>query len=563
MTSFTIDTGYLLPRTPIDASDVTVPIYDLIPIYKGIVDGDYDFLKGRLVPTTALTISSDSIVPTQSQHRIIPQSGTVDQLSTVAHTGSGPDVLLLQLNSPGDEITLVHGVGGNLWMSDGRDIYLNDTNRMVELVWNNSEVLWSVRAVNYDSVRLSDSTLTFISGDIVSAMTTRLELVPESGTADNLVTIQNPSNYGVLLLVPSGASDVITVKHNVGNIFISSGSDFVINGNTISLLLFWDDVTGKWTNALFSDASPTIDITSQDGSGPITINNVDSLDMAPWLINPVYQPMSIATDPFVLIPDIGQLRSTPRPARRKFGLDFHNGPLTTDLFSLGMVCTTVAAGGVAVSQATTRRLSMASTAVAGQIVSRRSALAQFYWNSGLAYEAVALPTNPFGINDYVGRHIFGFINGTPGFAAGVSTFAAGIYGVWFDFTTNVVGPDTYISPRIVVMQAGAVLDTITTFAGSPGAMKATGTVTPGIQWNNFEAFRFSFYVKLPNTIYGRFEGLQNGLTGAYWEASKVIAGLNSTWTGLPHLTFAAVCHQQFNLANVFSIQYYSMYAEGF
>lgn len=556
MTSFSIDMEYLLPRTPIDASDVTVPIYDLIPIYKGIVDGNYDFIKGRLVSTTPLTISGDAITPTQSQHRLLPQSGTADQLKTVGHSGTGPDILLLQLNTPGDEITFVHGVGGNLWMSDGRDIYLNDVNRMVELVWNNTEVLWSVRTVNYDSIRLADSTLNFISSGIAVVQTTRMELVPEVGLTDDLITIQNPPNYDVLLLVPSGATDIITVKHNVGNIFLSPNEDLILNGNNDGIVLIWNNTTSKWNNAAYNEIPPSVDFTSRDGSGLITIGSISSAEFEFALLNNVTVPMTIPSDIVVNVPSQKQLFAAPRIADRKFAMDYVMGGA---MWSLGMTGATVATGTGFSFGNSGEYLIIAPSGASGNVAYRRSQLGVFQYTARLAFEAVCRPANPINDADYLGRYMIGFLDGIP-----VASSFAGRYGIWFDFITDQVSIPQYVIPRIVVMQNGTVIDTITTFNSSPGAIIGLGGSPSDIQYNSIDMFRFSMYIDVSNTIYARVEAIKDCKIYGYWEASKSISGMSAVWTALsPRLAFGAGVHVMDNGGIGHSMIYSSMHVEGF
>lgn len=67
------------------------------------------------------------------------------------------------------------------------------------------------------------------------------------GATDDLNTIT--AFAGNLLLVTAySASNVVTLKHNVGNIFFSHETDVVLDSTTDYQLLFYDSVNSKWVN---------------------------------------------------------------------------------------------------------------------------------------------------------------------------------------------------------------------------------------------------------------------------------------------------------------------------
>ena len=96
-----------------------------------------DFLREA---ATELTISSDAITLTQLNHKLQPQSGTSDNLSTINGTTAGQSGVLYASDYGTDTITIKHNVGNILcmgaaditlshgcvfWYSDGTKVYIS------------------------------------------------------------------------------------------------------------------------------------------------------------------------------------------------------------------------------------------------------------------------------------------------------------------------------------------------------------------------------------------------------------------------------------------------------
>ena len=69
---------------------------------------------------------------------------------------------------------------------------------------------------------------------------------PQSGTTDDLSTITPLAGTPAILLRAEDAADTITIKHNVGNILISGGTDFVLGGQDDFAIGFYDSALTKW-----------------------------------------------------------------------------------------------------------------------------------------------------------------------------------------------------------------------------------------------------------------------------------------------------------------------------
>jgi len=78
-----------------------------------------------------------------------------------------------------------------------------------------------------------------------TGFSSRVEVESYSGTSDNLVHISGAAHAGQILFLQAESSDTITLKHltteglNLGNIYMPSGSDYVVDPKEI-VLLQWD-----------------------------------------------------------------------------------------------------------------------------------------------------------------------------------------------------------------------------------------------------------------------------------------------------------------------------------
>lgn len=98
----------------------------------------------------------------------------------------------------------------------------------------------------------SFGTLTISSG-VVTATSSRHRIAPESGTADDLVTINSGTQGDKLTLMSNSSANTITVKHGTGNIFLDGSTDKVFNSSRDKLeLVFFGS---EWQQISFSNNS--------------------------------------------------------------------------------------------------------------------------------------------------------------------------------------------------------------------------------------------------------------------------------------------------------------------
>jgi hypothetical protein len=78
-------------------------------------------------------------------------------------------------------------------------------------------------------------------------------LKAESGTADNLATLNGGVNYAHVIL-QAKASHTITVKNSTGNVYLNGATDFILTGDK-TLALFFDGTNWSDTAASGGDMS--------------------------------------------------------------------------------------------------------------------------------------------------------------------------------------------------------------------------------------------------------------------------------------------------------------------
>src|SRR5262245_27058148 len=142
---------------------------------------------------------------------------------------------------------------------------------------------------NTDTVRFLDASQLTLASDAATPTQIFHTLNAESGSADNLATL-NTSGFTqltgggltfrpfVILIAASG--DTITVKHGTGNIELNGAADFALSGNKLLLLFYqgtkWSDVgagssggapTGAQYLALATDAGLSAERVFTPGDG--------------------------------------------------------------------------------------------------------------------------------------------------------------------------------------------------------------------------------------------------------------------------------------------------------
>lgn len=123
----------------------------------------------------------------------------------------------------------------------------------------------------------SPTTLTISGGVITIDQSYHLVDTQGAASSDDLDTINGSAQGDVLLLQNANASRSVVVKHNTGNIFLSSATDFTLSGSTKALLLF--RVGSVWSNvraqvpALVETVYPWTEL-GADGTFDVTFTGV-------------------------------------------------------------------------------------------------------------------------------------------------------------------------------------------------------------------------------------------------------------------------------------------------
>jgi hypothetical protein len=111
----------------------------------------------------------------------------------------------------------------------------------------------SANVSGVQSIQLNAPNTAILSSDAFTWTQSYTLLAAQSGSADNLATI-NGGSTGRLITIEPSSGNAITVKHNVDNIRLSAGVDCVLTGNMALLLIYdgvyWIDVTFNGVNIL-------------------------------------------------------------------------------------------------------------------------------------------------------------------------------------------------------------------------------------------------------------------------------------------------------------------------
>jgi hypothetical protein len=141
-------------------------------------------------------------------------------------------------------------------------LFATVTEPFVEIPYTYSEEYFAVEAVQWNGRTSADKTMTgpwpaaqavTIADDTITRTRSYHIVSAESGTADDLVTI-NGSSPGDLLVIQPASGHTITVKDGAGNIVTETGDDVVLAGSGAHLLLVCGD-DGNW-HAIGDNAAP-------------------------------------------------------------------------------------------------------------------------------------------------------------------------------------------------------------------------------------------------------------------------------------------------------------------
>lgn len=410
MTTIPMTTTGIANGSANNANNVLTALNDLKTGLEQAIDGGYPFGKVVLANTTLLTISGGVLTVTQSRHRVNNEGGaTTDEVDTISISGTNFDLLLLQQGSAGQTTTYRHNTG-NLWFEDGRDYILNDQNRILVLWRNATTGKWSSLNRNNGSLWLSTAADATLSSDTLTATQSKLRLIPQTGTADDLTTISNPNNLDMLVLSVKNSGDTITLKHGGTSLYFENQLDLVMGDQNRVVILLRNPTTGKWSGIT---AYSSAQLGYQDYVGNLgTFNKIEV--------------------PYKAFANLGnnkvRLDAMPRFIRRRmFWDEVQQG---TTLTQFGLTMTNVGTA-TAATTADTSYLRLTSAASIGSYASRRSSSQIFQWQWAMAMEAYVANLGIFGNGLDNDPAYIGFMNGgPPSVSAGPSVSYVGVSGVW-------------------------------------------------------------------------------------------------------------------------------------
>lgn len=108
------------------------------------------------------------------------------------------------------------------------------------------------------------TTLTISSGDITITQNFHLVDTEAAGASDDLDTINGGADGMVLILRQANDARDVTVKHAIGNIYTTSGADYVLSSSKQALMLIYDNTLSVWI--------------AFDAHAPITVTDTSTID---------------------------------------------------------------------------------------------------------------------------------------------------------------------------------------------------------------------------------------------------------------------------------------------
>lgn len=447
MTDVAIDTSYLRNRQTCEAEDVLIPLYDMQQAIEDWVDGvRYAMPKRVLSPSTLLTIASGAVSVTQTYHLLRNAGGASTGTLNNINAAADIDLVIFHLNGAGQTTTFAHNAG-NLRFEDGRDYVMNDQNRVAIFYRNLLTDKWSALNRNTGSLWLTDSADATLSNDTLVATQSKLRLLPESGTADELRSITNPYGLDILLLSTKNSGDTITLKHNAADLWLESAQDELLSDTNSELLLVRNPSTGKWTAPLMTERYAVV---VSDAAGSSMAGNA-------LQVNDSQVELETAPNP-----DVYSLLYVPRKLQRRWVIDQAIGG--TSFGSQGATFTTTSSATANAATAETDAVRITQAAVASGYGSRRSGSTIFQWRWSPVFEASFYTRDisslyPSGIElESDLPHFAGLMAGTPTFTTSTNGFGQTIFTISWTGVSGIIFNLVYAQKiKLRVLQNGSIL----------------------------------------------------------------------------------------------------------
>lgn len=234
----------------------------------------------QVVDQTELTESSDAITITQVYHTVKAETGTTDNLATINGGGANSMILILQAKAT-HTITIKNGTG-NIFLNSGTDYALSGDKTLLLFYdgtnWADTSTLGSMATQNANAVAISGGAM---DGTTIGATTpanvtaaflklpagTQLSIVSDAvtvtqsfhtlhaqtGTADDLATVNGGTTQGQIIGLMAKSTDTITLKSATGNLSLTFGADIVLSGQGV-VFLYWSGIF--WVELWYSRNVP-------------------------------------------------------------------------------------------------------------------------------------------------------------------------------------------------------------------------------------------------------------------------------------------------------------------
>lgn len=242
-------TVYLFPGSSIDLSSL-VPSAGNMRYVVVFVKSDYATLEAK--GSTARSMVDVPLDITDIQEAITARTAgstpvwaiaLKDNQSTITQDDITRGVDLRNFVNT-SELSVSGGVSGPGSSTDRAIVTWNSTTGNT-LRDNANATIDSSGNLTVNGYKMPSAQAATLASDAFTTSKSYAILTSESGTSDNLATI-NGGSGNVLLIIQPASGHTITVKHGTGNIFLNSAADYALSGDK-TLLLFYDGT--NWADA--------------------------------------------------------------------------------------------------------------------------------------------------------------------------------------------------------------------------------------------------------------------------------------------------------------------------
>lgn len=281
-----------------------------------------DVLSIEFSNPTDLTIASGIITPTRSLHRVDTEGAAAsDDLDNITSTAGDYGMPLLLCGVSAARVVTVRDGVGNIDLANG-NYALDDADKFILFMnWNgrwkevarshftltqlsanldcNAKTLDNVGIIEFGAI----TNKTIASGVITVDRSTIEVLNEAAAAADDLDTINGGTAGMFLILRAKTAAQVVTVKHNTGNIKLANAKDYVMSDTSRLLTLYYDE--SNWNEVARHHGAADGAGTGNTNAYPIETHVSGNLSVG------VIKFQKIATVPFVFLSASARVGTAP------------------------------------------------------------------------------------------------------------------------------------------------------------------------------------------------------------------------------------------------------------